>query len=100
MSDQDWVPIVFSNEQRKPKQTFQKSEKKSEPPKKLGLTISQARNSKSLTQPQLANSMGISVSFINKWENEKETPSNSQISQLERKLNVKLPRCKNVKVVE
>ena len=99
MEHQDWQTVVIAS--KKPivqRETFQKTEKIIEAPKKLGLSILQARQSKGITQKELANLLCINVISINKWESEKETPTNLQLSQIEKKLSIKLPRNKLVKL--
>lgn len=88
------VQKVISNKQFNPETT------KLEAPKNLGLLIAQARTSKQLTQDILAKSLGFSKQILNRWESNKETPTNAEIAKLEKFLQIKLPRCKKVKVTD
>lgn len=71
---------------------------KLEPPKNLGVLLSQARTSKNKTQKQLSADVGISVLILSRWESNKETPNNAQIAKIEKTLGIKLPRCKKIKL--
>ena len=106
MEHQDWNPVVFKKQVKK-KQVNLKSQsvKKLEDDanddfahKKitldLKLAIQQARNSRQMTQKQLANQMNLPVSMIINYENGKAIPNNRFISNLERVLQTKLPRVK------
>jgi len=74
---------------------------KYEPVKNLGLIISQARIAKNIkTQKDFANLLGVSVQVINNWENNKLIPSNLEISNIEKKLGIKLPRNKKIIIDE
>ena len=97
MEHQDWDDIVIKKTKSPKKETFQKHEKIIEPPKKLGISILQARQLKNVTQKELANVLRINVNFINRWELGKENPNNFQIAQIEKRLGVKLPRNKLTK---
>lgn len=106
MSHQDWNNITFntvSNNKRKEEQKKIHSNKqtnsdifKLEQTKNLGQLISQARVKKELNQKELANKLGISVQILNRWESNKETLTNAQISLIDKILGVKLPRNKKV----
>ena len=106
MEHQNWEPIVFSqpDTQKRSKNEKQISQLhtsddvKLEAPKSLGQLICVARTTKSKTQKQLATELGISHTIISRWEIGKEIPSNAQIAAIEKKLGIKLPRCKKVKV--
>ena len=111
MSNQDWNVITFNsksektnttNQIEKQKQTSnyipEKGTVKLEPPKNLGITISQARTAKSKTQKQLAADLGISALILSRWESNKEPPNNAQIAKIEKILGTKLPRCKKSKI--
>ena len=106
MEHQNWDPIIFSqpdtqkrseNEKRISQQTYTE-DVKIEAPKSLGQLICVARTTKSKTQKQLATELGISHNIISRWEIGKEIPSNADIAAIEKKLGIKLPRCKKVKV--
>ena len=86
------VQKVISNKQFNPETT------KLEAPKNLGKEIAQARTSKGLNQDTLAKQTGLSKQIINKWEANKEIPTNAEIAKLEKCLGIKLPRCKKIKV--
>ena len=49
---------------------------------KFGEKIKQLRNDKNLTQPQLAESMGIEQSYLSKLENDKSMPSNDVLNRI------------------
>ena len=55
-----------------------------------GLMIQNARNKKGLTQKQLANQIRVKPDIISHYENGKAILNNQIISNLERKLNIKL----------
>tara|TARA_B100000902_G_scaffold158640_1_gene154634 strand:+ start:15979 stop:16314 length:336 start_codon:yes stop_codon:yes gene_type:complete len=107
MSHQDWNNITFntvSNNIKKEEQKKAYSNKptnsemfKLEQSKNLGQLISQSRLKKELNQKDLANKLGISVQTLNRWESNKETLTNAQISLIDKALGVKLPRNKKVK---
>lgn len=107
MEHQDWNNITFHNASAKKKLDESKkklSNKKNdnpenvrlEPPKQLGQLISSARTATKKNQKELANLLGISVQILARWESNKEIPNNAQIANIEKKLGVKLPRCKKV----
>lgn len=106
MDHQDWNNINFSNVSNKDKKEQTKkinSNNASNPekthleaPKDLGKAISQARTLKQKNQKVFAIELGISVQLLARWENNKEPPTNAQISNIEKKLGIKLPRCKRV----
>ncbi len=111
MEHQDWNNITLNNPHRQQKiehtkeiqkkvsnRQFNPETTKLEPPKNLGKEIAQARTSKGINQDTLAIQSGISKQLINKWEANKEVPSNAEIAKLEKCLGIKLPRCKKVKV--
>ena len=111
MEHQDWNNIALNNPQSKSKSEQSKEVQKTisnrqfnpettklEAPKNLGKEIAQARTSKGINQDTLAKQSGISKQLINKWEANKEVPSNAEIAKLEKCLGIKLPRCKKVKV--
>lgn len=104
MNHQDWNNITFTNVQNKEKKEkvntnkVPNSEKTHlEAPKELGKTIGQARTLKKKNQKELATDLGISQQLLSRWESNKEIPTNAQIALMEKKLGVKLPRCKKVK---
>lgn len=109
MDHQDWNTVTLNNvSNQKLKNEFKEKDKqlsKKEPnieesrleaPKQLGQIISQARTTKGKTQKQLASELGISNLILARWEANKEIPTNAQIATIEKKLLIKLPRCKKV----
>ena len=106
MDHQNWTPIIFSppdtqKQSEKEKQISQlhtSDDVKLEAPKSLGQLICTARNIKSKTQKQLAAELGISHTILSRWEIGKEIPTNANIAAIEKKLGIKLPRAKKVKV--
>ena len=111
MSTQDWNVVTF-NSTKSTENNFDKREKekqnskyvppegstKLEAPKKLGLSISQARTAKKITQKQLSADLGISALILSRWESNKEIPNNAQIAKIEKVVGIKLPRCKKSKI--
>ena len=111
MDHQDWNSITLNNKIYKEKlnekkeiiksissKQFNSETTKLEAPKNLGQLIAQARNAKSLNQDALSKQIGISKIILNKWETNKEIPSNLEIAKVEKVLGVKLPRCKKIKI--
>ena len=111
MKHQDWNNIIINASGTKEKTTLQKKSEtsksihvtppetiKMEAPSNLGQLISQARNTKKITQKALATDLQISPSILSRWETNKEVPTNGEIAKIEKKLGVKLPRSKKVKV--
>ena len=109
MEHQDWNNIVFNSNNQKIKTEQTKEIQKTisqkqtniensrlEAPKQLGQIISQARTAKGKNQKQMAGELGISPQIYGRWESNKETPTNAQLANIEKKLGVKLPRCKKV----
>jgi ribosome-binding protein aMBF1 (putative translation factor) len=107
MSHQDWTPVYFNttkdknsdinkkNSQKLTSQYVPDSENiKIEAPKNLGQLISNARNTKSKTQKQLAMEIGISQSVLSRWETNQEIPTNAEIAKIEKIIGIKLPRSK------
>ena len=107
MNHQDWNVITFNT----PSQNKKTEENKKlhsnkinndpekfryEAPKKFGQLLMQARTSKNLNQKDISTLLGISLNIYNKWESNKELPTNAQIADIEKKLNIKLPRNKKV----
>ena len=73
----------------------------------MGLLLSQARLLKNFkTQNDFVKelnqktNLNISVQIYNKWESNKENPSNEQIAKIEKLLGVKLPRNKKIRQVD
>tara|TARA_B100001093_G_C26056849_1_gene688787 strand:+ start:110 stop:466 length:357 start_codon:yes stop_codon:yes gene_type:complete len=112
MNHQDWNQVTFNtkihskkNLKKHEKKDEKKDEKKNDSeqeiklvvPKNLPLLISQARTTKNKTQKILANELGVSVTIVNKWESNKELPTNSDIVKIENNLGIKLPRIKKIK---
>jgi len=109
MEHQDWNNIVFNSNSQKVRTEQTKEIQKSisqkqtniensrlEAPKQLGQIISQARTAKGKNQKQMAGELEISPQIYGRWESNKETPTNAQLANIEKKLGVKLPRCKKV----
>ena len=109
MDCQDWNNITFNSKSQKVKTEQTKEVQKTisqkqtniensrlEAPKQLGQIISQARTAKGKNQKQMAGELGISPQIDGRWESSKETPTNAQLANIEKKLGVKLPRCKKV----
>lgn len=111
MNHQDWNQVTFNaktdakNYGKTDAKTDKKKEEKDDTeqeiklvvPKNLALLISQARNTKNKTQKILANELGVSVTILNKWESNKELPTNGDIVKIENNLGIKLPRIKKIK---
>jgi len=113
MHHQDWAPVVLNNtnDNKNKKASGEKISDKSKyvpspetiklvPTENLGAAIAKARNTKKKTQAILANEIGVSQTVLGRWENNKETPTNAQVSLIERKLGIKLPRSKIVKQLD
>ena len=105
MEHQDWNNIVFkakttshNNNNALSKNSTNKEKYRLEAPKQLGQIIAQARTQKSKTQKILASELGISPQILNRWEVNKEIPSNAQIASIEKNLQIKLPRCKKIAI--
>ncbi len=110
MEHQDFNIVTFNSKFDKLKLDKEKEKKisqkivsteniKIEPPKNLGLLICQARTSKGIkTQKDLSILLGVNILTVQKWENNKCTPSNLEISKIEKTLGVKLPRNKKIKI--
>ena len=115
MSHQDWNPVIFNKP--KPISNNKQSNINLEnskhrivvtqrdrnlasteveaPPKidnDLRKAIQQGRQSKNLTQKELAQLVGVQQSEITNYENGKAIPNNQFIAKLEKKLGCKLPR--------
>jgi putative transcription factor len=58
----------------------------------LKLAIMQARTVKKMSQKDLANSCGVGVDVIQKYETGKVVPNNNFVVKMERVLGVSLPR--------
>lgn len=77
---------------------------KVESDKKLGQLLSQSRLTMGFkTQSDFIKelnktNMNVSLQIYNKWESNKEIPTNEQIAKMEKILKVKLPRNKKIKV--
>ena len=108
MEHQDYNTIVFTQKNNTTnksnnKQISQKQNNDNviiEPAKNLGLIISQSRMLKNKNQKQLSQDLGISSVILSKWESGKEIPNNNQIAQIEKVLNIKLPRNKKKTVID
>jgi len=112
MEHQDYKNIVFSkNKKEESKKDIEKkvSQKipdeniKIETDKKLGKIISQGRLAKGfknqgdfVKELNKKTNMNISLQIYNKWESNKDTPTNLQISKIEKLLGIKLPRNKKI----
>ena len=102
---QDWETVVFTKDEvenkasipKSSKQKLEKSEDIHIPDKvhpSLSKSIQQARNSKKMSQKQLAVMMNCQASLIQQYEIGQAIPQNNFICQLERVLKTKLPRKK------
>lgn len=111
MSHQDWNVITFNtpslNKKKEENKKIHSNKTNNDPekfryeaPKQLGQLLMKARTSKNLTQKDIATQLGISPNIYNKWESNKELPTNAQIASIEKKLNIKLPRNKKVNAKE
>jgi ribosome-binding protein aMBF1 (putative translation factor) len=108
MEHQDWNNVAFNNKSDTKKREDSKkinSSKLSNPedvkieaPKELGKLISQARTTKGKNQKELASELGVNQQILGRWESNKEIPTNLQIANIEKKLGIKLPRTKKIKV--
>ena len=109
MDCQDWNTVTFNTPSKNKKAEEAKKansnrvnnnpeEVKMEAPKQLGQEIAKARMAKGKNQKLLAGELGISPQILSRWESNKELPTNAQIANMEKKLGVKLPRCKKVAV--
>lgn len=107
MDCQDWNTVTFNTPSKNKKAEEAKKvnsnrvnnnpeEVRMEAPKQLGQLISNARNSVNKNQKQLASELGVSVQILARWESNKESPTNAQIANIEKKIGVKLPRLKKV----
>ena len=105
MEHQDWNTVTFNNKllnarkadfNKKLSQKSSSQDVKIEAPSNLGKLIEQARGGK--TRQALANELGIATSLFTRWETGKDIPSNSDIAKIERRLGVKLPRTKKIKI--
>ncbi len=102
MEHQDWNNISFNKkaEDTKKKESKKKQSQKIINPEMyeykmvepLGKILSKARAAKNLTQIELCRQLNIHQKILMAWENNKEIPTNLQISILEKKLGCKLPR--------
>jgi len=112
MEHQDWNNIILNNQHINQKVKLSKEVQKAistrqfnpettklEAPKNLGKEIAQARVSKGINQDELSKQLSISKQILNKWEGNKEIPTNTEIAKLEKCLGIKLPRCKKIKIV-
>lgn len=102
-SDQDWKTVILtkstpyketSNEKPKPKIDENEIVKPKKIDYNLKKSIQQARLNKKMSQKQLANLMNVPIQTIVNYENGKAIPNNLFISNLEKRLGVKLPRIK------
>ena len=111
MDHQDWNTITFNSNSAKnktDKSTNKASSNKQktteniriEAPKQLGQLILNARTACKKNQKELALLLGISPQILGRWEQNKEIPTNLQLSHIEKVLKVKLPRSKKVIIKE
>lgn len=107
MDCQDWNTVTFNTPSKIKKVEQAKKvnsnrinnnpeEVRMEAPKQLGQLISQARTTIGKNQKILAGELGISQQILSRWESNKEAPTNAQLANMEKKLGIKLPRCKKV----
>ena len=110
MNHQDWNNITLNTKSENEKKERKKKETsqivnnnviyKLDTGNSLSKLIIEGRNIKKLKQNDLAKLMNISVSIIQRWETNKEIPTNLQIANMEKILCIKLPRSKKVKIEE
>ena len=101
---QDWKPIQFSKTHRRVQPNNPPNavrlEDETEKLKHalvssdVKIAIMQGRQTKQLSQLQVANALNVSVQIIKGYENGSAIPDNAFIARLERFLGVKLPRQK------
>ncbi len=105
MEHQDWNTITLNTKStnakkaeitKKISQKMSSQDVKIEAPTNLGKLIEQARGGK--TRQILANELGVAVTLLTRWETGKDIPTNLDISKIERRLGVKLPRTKKIKI--
>lgn len=105
MEHQDWNTITLNTKStnakkseinKKISQKISSQDVKIEAPPNLGKLIEQARGGK--TRQTLANELGVAVILLTRWETGKDIPTNSDIAKIERRLGVKLPRTKKIKI--
>lgn len=109
MQNQDWTPVIFhkqsqTNDNIKPNTTMTKQTRDLintndvvVPPKlspEFRKAMQSARNSRKVSQKQLATTLQVPPKIIMEYENGKAIPNNQFISKLERVLQTKLPRPK------
>lgn len=104
---QDWSAVKFTSaiQSNNPKKiTFNKAHTPElivmDAPKQLGQLIAQARLTQCKNQKQFATTIGVSQLMLARWEANKESPTNAQISSIEKHTKVKLPRCKKSIITE
>lgn len=116
MFKQDWKPVVFTKHDKK-MNTFDAKNKNVpqisfDAKKKINLenetlelshqkvthdlktSIMKARQSRNITQKDLATTLQISTKIVNEYESGKIVPDNLMISKFEKALGAKLPRIK------
>ena len=118
MEHQDFKTVTFNSKSEKEKIQKTKEqnkvnsqrvtnleEVKIESDKKLGQILAQSRLAKGFnTQTDFVKelngktNLNISSQMYNRWESNKEAPTNEQIAKMEKLLGVKLPRNKKVKI--
>jgi len=109
MQHQDWTPVIFNkplqkNNSSKPTSTMTKQTRDLMntndvvvPPKltpDFRKAMQSARNSRKISQKQLATTLQVPPKIIMEYENGKAIPNNQFISKLEKVLQTKLPRPK------
>ena len=111
MQHQDWKPVIFhkpssqqNNEVKKTTTTMTKQTRELintndvvVPPKltpEFRKAMQSARNSRKISQKQLATILQVPPKTIMQYENGKAIPNNQFISKLEKVLQTKLPRPK------
>ena len=118
MDHQDFTPIILNSKSSKKNQIIKKEKDKKvsqlqnniddikiEADKKLGQILSQARIAKGFNkQSDFVNELNkirlnISIQIYNKWESNKEVPTNEQIAKMEKLLGIQLPRNKKIKII-
>ena len=113
MEHQDFTTIIFNSKSSKENKIIKKEKEKKisqkqiseedtkiEADKKLGQILSRGRIAKGFNkQSDFVNELNkmklnISLQIYNKWESNKDVPTNEQIAKMEKILCVKLPRNK------
>jgi DNA-binding transcriptional regulator YiaG len=87
-TEQDWETVIFT------KPSIKDNQKESEPT--FGSKIIQARTLNQITKHSFAQTLGVTVQTIEKWENDDLFPSKSQLVRINRILNTSFKPIKNI----